>query len=192
MNDQTADDLDPLLAFNHQLLLQALDLVNAHRSAGGPAYAGPVGAHLRHVIEHHEALLLSAGGVVDYDARPRDRRLETDPAHAAVRLGRLLQRLADLDPGSDLLLTVRGLCGLDGSARFAAVSSLGRELAFVASHAVHHFALLLPHARQQGLPLPAGFGLAPATAAHRRGLAEAAVASPLVQESPCPSAALPA
>ena len=57
---------------------------------------------------------------------------------------------------------------LAGEFNFEVESSLGRELVFVASHAVHHYALLAAHLRQLGLPVPEGFGLAPATVAHAR------------------------
>lgn len=191
MTAPPTDDLDALLAFNRQVLLQALGLVDAHRTTPGAVYAGPVGAHLRHLIEHHEALLSAlAGAVVDYDGRPRDRQLEVDPTLAARRLQMLLRQLAGVAKRLDPVLWVRGQCGLDGTAGFTVRSSLGRELAFVASHAIHHFALLLPHVRRQGLPLPADFGLAPATVAHQRFTAPAV--SPLAQESPCPPVPVPA
>lgn len=193
MTAPPTDNLDALLAFNRQVLMQALDLVHAQGSAKGLAYARPLGSHLRHVIEHHEALLSTpAGAVVDYDGRPRDRQLETDPLRAAERLLVLLHQLSDRAGHPDTTLIVRGQCGLDGSAAFTVRSSLGRELAFVASHAIHHFALLLPHMRQQGLPLPADFGLAPGTVAHHRFTASATTATPFATEIPCTPTPLPA
>ena len=53
-----ATDLQRLLQFNHQVLAQAQALLVAHEDASATAYDGPVGAHLRHVIECYEALLL--------------------------------------------------------------------------------------------------------------------------------------
>jgi hypothetical protein len=58
--------------------------------------------------------------------------------------------------------------GLAGDFDFQAPSSLCRELAFLGSHTVHHFALLLEHCHQQGVSVPEGFGKAPATRAHER------------------------
>ena len=191
MTAPPADELQALLAFNHQVLQQALGLVRVCQATPGVRYAGPVGAHLRHVIEHHEALLTAASsGDIHYDGRSRDRQLEADPALAASRLSRLIALLealhqqAGVGARQDRALRVRGQCGLDGSACFTVGSSLGRELAFVAGHAIHHFALLMPHARQQGLPLPAGFGIAPSTVAHQRFTALGA-SSTAQQETPC-------
>lgn len=161
--------MQALLRFNDELLGQALDLVAAHALPEGSRLAGPVGAHLRHIIEHHEALLRPMlPGVVDYDSRARDRRVETQPAVATQRLQALRHTLA-LWQGQppEQPLQVRGLCGLTGSDAFAVPSTLGRELAFAASHAVHHFALLKAHCLQLGLHLPAHFGVAPATVAHQ-------------------------
>ena len=63
---------------------------------------------------------------------------------------------------------VCGQCGGAGEFSFNHPSSIGRELAFVASHTVHHFALLAAHCQQHGIPTPADFGKAPATVAHER------------------------
>lgn len=159
-----------LLRFNRQLLQQAAELAQAHALPGRPSYRVLAGPHLRHVIEHYEALLFPPQpGVVDYDARARDEQLEASPQRAQARLEALYQALEGCavftlaEP-----LRVLGQCGLMGEDRFEASSSLGRELAFVASHAIHHFALLVGYCQQHGVPIPDGFGRAPATRAHER------------------------
>jgi hypothetical protein len=188
-----ANSTPSLLHHNRQVLDQALVLVIAHEEPGAPGYARPVGAHLRHVIEHYEALLLRRGDIVDYDSRPRDGELERSPREARIRLQRLQQQLERSDAALlDVPVRVHGLCGTAGEMQFAVGSTVGRELAFVASHATHHFALLLDHCREHGIPAGADFGKAPATVAHERALRLAA--SPLhrsvsiVKESSCPAA----
>lgn len=159
-----------VLRFSAAVLDQALSLVVAHQLPGAPEYAHPVGAHLRHLIEHYEALILPIEpGVVDYDQRPRDRQLTTEPSVARKRLQGLLRRLAEWPHSSlDVPLQVRGVGGLAGEFHFSFESSLGRELIFVASHAIHHYALLQPHCLRHGIPISAEFGRAPATVAHER------------------------
>ena len=159
-----------VLRFSAAVLDQALSLVVAHQLPGAPEYAHPVGAHLRHLIEHYEALILPIEpGVVDYDRRPRDRQLTTEPSVARARLQGLLRRLAGWTYRSlGEPLQVRGAAGLAGEFHFSFESSLGRELIFVASHAIHHFALLQPHCLRHGIPISAEFGRAPATVAHER------------------------
>lgn len=172
-----APDTQRLLQFSIGVLTQALALVVSHEQPGAPDYATPVGAHLRHVIEHYEALLWPAEpGSVDYDRRPRDRELERVPAVARARLEALQARLRQWsETPLDAPLKVRGLGGLAGDFEFAVASSSGRELVFVASHAIHHFALLRAHCMQHGISINAHFGRAPATVAHE---GEALLTSP--------------
>lgn len=178
--------IDPLLAFNRQLIEQALALVAAHGTGATASYAGPVGAHLRHVIEHHEALVFPATvGVVDYDGRARDRELERNPTLASERLLALHAALGiDTRLSLSAPVQVHGQCGAAGELSFSVASSVARELAFVASHTVHHFALLMPHCRQHGIPTPADFGRAPSTVAHARA-STTTPTSQLFQEPSC-------
>jgi hypothetical protein len=163
-------DLDArrLLRFSAAVLGQAYPLVAAHWQRAAPAYAYPIGAHVRHVIEHYEALLQpKVSGVVDYDQRPRDRELQRNPDVARQRLHALLRRLNEWTGAHlDATVQVRGRGGLAGDFGFAVSSSVGRELVFVTSHAIHHYALLKPHCMQHGIPVSAEFGRAPSTVAH--------------------------
>jgi hypothetical protein len=202
-SDPAESDSRRLLRFNREVLAQALSLVAAHDGPGRPALAGPVGAHLRHIVEHYEALLGTVAGTapIDYDRRARDRELERCPALARQRLTALQQRLAG-DLLLDTPLQVRGRGGLAGEFEFAVGSTLGRELVFVASHAVHHYALLQTHCAANGVELPADFGKAPATVAHERALAASSAAAAAAatetpkprptKESSCPALLLPA
>ncbi len=161
-------DAAVLLQFNRQLIEQALALVAAHDAPGAPAYSSYAGAHVRHVIEHYEALLFAPLATrVDYDARPRDRGLEQHTALARSRLLRLAQRLIDWPAvalAAPIRVHTRG--GLFGEIEFSNLSTVGRELVFLASHAVHHFALLQVYCLQHGISMGTNFGKAPATVEH--------------------------
>ena len=161
-------DAERLLRFNRDLLDQALDLVALHDRPHAPPYASHAGAHLRHVIEHYEALLLRPlGEPLAYDNRPRDRELERCTLRARARLLRLQQRLQGWTRGTlDTPVRVLSRGGVAGEFEFITVSSLGRELMFLASHAVHHFALLTAYCLEHGLAMGSRFGKAPATVAH--------------------------
>jgi hypothetical protein len=182
-----------LLGFSQQMLDQALAVVGAHTAPGAPPFASPVGAHLRHVIEHYDALVHGLhDGVVDYDGRPRDRRMEADPALARARLLELRQMLGQWTPDMlDRPVQVLGLCGPAGDFDFNVASSVGRELAFLASHAVHHFALLAAHLQRHGVSMPAHFGKAPGSVANEIATRRAAASSD-TQELSCPSPSLSA
>ena len=163
-------DASRLLQFNADLIGQALGVVDAHECAGAPPFSEHAGPHLRHVIEHYEALLLRpTHGVIDYDNRPRDRELERCTLRARARLLRLRARLHG-ERAVDLEAPVHVVtrCGLVGEYELRSRSSIGRELMFLAGHAVHHFALLKLVCTQRGLTLDPHFGKAPATLHHER------------------------
>ena len=192
--------VERLLGFNQQVLDQALAVVGGHAVPSAPQhgapptappslppnvppnvppFSGPVGAHLRHVVEHYEALVKGLSfGVVDYDGRPRDRQLETCPTLARDRLLGLRQVLGQWSPDMlDRPVQVLGQGGITGDFDFCVTSSVGRELAFLASHAVHHFALLAEHLQGHGVAVPAHFGKAPGTVANEIATRRAAAPS---------------
>jgi hypothetical protein len=189
--------MERLLGFNQQVIDQALAVVGEHAAPGArhtaPPYAGPVGAHLRHVVEHYEALVNGLTlGVVDYDGRPRDCQLESSPTLARARLLGLRQVLGQWTPDMlDRAVQVLGLCGVAGDFDFRVASSVGRELVFLAGHAVHHFALLAAHMQRHGVPVPAHFGKAPGTVANEMATRRAAAPSDH-QELSCLSLSLSA
>jgi hypothetical protein len=179
-------DAERLLRFNRQLIDQALVLVAAHEAPDAPAFATHVGPHLRHVIEHYEALVRCQGdAVVDYDRRPRDRELERTPALARARLEALLRQLAGWpDAMLQNAIRVQGKGGPAGEFDFVTSSSIGRELVFLASHTTHHFALLQMHCLQHGIATDPNLGQASATVAYAIGAASA-IAATEPKETPC-------
>ena len=159
-----------LLAYNDEVLAQGDALAHAHEPAGAPDYGELVGPHLRHIIEHYEALLMRPfADEVDYDGRARDRALEHSPALARRRIAALRTALRE-DSGNHLddAVVVFTLGGLEGQWPLATASTVARELVFLASHAVHHFALLREHCVRAGIALAPQFGVAPATVAWAR------------------------
>ena len=161
-----------LLAYCRDVLSQTADVVAQHVHFSSP-FSAHIGPHVRHIIEHFDALQKALGDgqapvLLDYDARARDIRMETDPAFALSSLHGLQQWLAgpdwmDASFGLPLAVYLRG--GLQGEHNFVTQSTVGRELTFLASHAVHHFAILQGYARQEGRSLGPGLGKAPATLA---------------------------
>lgn len=70
------------------------------------------------------------------------------------------------DVTAPVVVQLRG--GLDGEDNFISFSSLARELLFLASHAVHHYAVIKMHCAAQGISLGEDFGKAPSTVRHAR------------------------
>lgn len=163
------DGAASLIDFNCEVIDQAISLLALYDAHNPAAFTGPAGAHLRHIIEHYDALLSPpTAGVVDYDLRVRDRELERDIALVRRRLQALSKRLAEDATPPETLLQVRGQGGLAGDFDFVISSSFGRELVFVASHALHHYALMRPYCKAAGISVSCDFGKAPSTVAHER------------------------
>lgn len=169
-----------LLGYTISLLDRAYEVADRCGELGLGSYSVIVGPHLRHVIEHYEALLpaLRANNrapqlpLVDYDARARDHRVERDCGVAQMRLRVLqtsLQNLrSSLAPLLDRVVNVRSLIGDAGQTELTTESTIARELTFLASHTVHHFALLEALAGAQDKSFGVNFGRAPATVANDR------------------------
>jgi hypothetical protein len=134
-------------------------------AVGGSAPGiSPVGVHFR-------AFFLGlAAEEIDYDARDRHIPLERDRQLAvATALGFCtdLERLpADLG-ARPVRVTVRSVAGEDSAPDWSQ-SSLKRELQFLVSHTVHHYALIKELLRRSGFEAGEEFGVAPSTIAALR------------------------
>jgi uncharacterized damage-inducible protein DinB len=130
-----------------------------------PGISGSIGGHVRHCLDHVHALERGLEhGYVDYDARHRQTVVERDREHAALALMGAAARFSTLDEQAlTRAVTVRALLARDGR-QVQSASSVGRELAFVVSHTIHHNAQIALLAHRLGSSrLPPRFGLAPST-----------------------------
>jgi uncharacterized damage-inducible protein DinB len=125
-----------------------------------------IGGHIRHNYDHFACFLDGLPrGEVDYDARARDLRVETDPAHAALQLAATARALGELDSAalvSDLRVTADGGSG----ARAWTRSTPARELQFLVSHTIHHYAMIAVICHGLSVALDPAFGVAPSTQRH--------------------------
>lgn len=177
---QTPSETPGVLTTNLRLLEQGYELigrvpVEAYASSTADG-AKPVGPHFRHVLEHYFRFLAGVeSGRVDYDARAREQAIETDPAAARERIRELMGGLTALD-GVDLegVAEVRLECGAGSEADQWSRSTLRRELQFLLSHTVHHYALIGLLLAQRGIDPGPDFGVAPSTLKHWRNQAQCA------------------
>lgn len=138
---------------------------------------GAIGAQFRHIVAYYGCFLRGLDARrIDYDDRARDLDWEHDPVAVAKELERIVELLEPVeayedDESLDVLMDEPGTRAT-GWTR----SSLGRELRFLASHAIHHLALIeLMLASQdaaggadEARPW-AGIGVAPSTPRRRGG-----------------------
>jgi hypothetical protein len=130
------------------------------------SYADSVGAHIRHIIEHYEALIFRNSEQINYDERARNELLENDPAEVVRQIKnmmRILERLKTSEIDHPLQVSCSG--GSLGQDKYTYSSNVGRELCFLNSHCVHHLAIIKPTCMKLGVPLDEYFGYAPSTIA---------------------------
>ena len=168
-NSSTKTGIDSLIDETIDLLrcgLQALEALpgELYREGHDRATDGGVGRHFRHVIEFYDRLVEPNDATVDYGSRRRDARVETDAMYAATVVRRIigtLEALRGAAPDSELIV-VTDVLDAEGCA-IRTRSSVGRELAVLASHTIHHYAIIALLLRGSGVELPEHFGIAPST-----------------------------
>lgn len=125
-----------------------------------------MGQHARHILEFYDCLIQNIDtGIVNYDTRVRNNRIETDQEFAIAIINQLCDKLAQTLVDKDILLEGE-LCG----DRFTVPSSVSRELLYTIEHAVHHMAILKMGLVVSNLDIsiPANFGVADSTVKYRQ------------------------
>lgn len=130
-----------------------------------------VGAHLRHCIDHYDNFLAGVpSGNVDYDARQRKVELETDRKRAIEKLKSLEAALQDISELDDKPVKVKMDCGNNEDEKsWWTDSSVRRELQFLISHTVHHYAIIKMVLIASGCEVIEEFGIAPSTLRYHQG-----------------------
>nr|BBJ02374.1 hypothetical protein YBY_02220 [Marinobacter nauticus] len=170
---QPHSDHDPgisgLIEENTLAIDQLVNLLNAlpsegYRQSFGVKKPQVIGKHVRHIIDHYTALLSASshpGALLDYENRHRELVLETDRRAGRDQLVSIAQQLRNqLSHGFEDGLVMR-----HNSAGVQQVvsTSVERELVFLASHTIHHMAIIGMLAEQAGMEVSADFGVHPST-----------------------------
>jgi hypothetical protein len=132
------------------------------------AFDSSIGGHYRHCLDHFQTLLETKGCLLDYDARPRDPRIEKDREFARICTLRLRDLCSEipLSRFEDTVL-VRSKVSYSCQQPSTVSSTVGREAMYVVAHAIHHYALIGIMGALQNARLPEGFGVAPSTVKYR-------------------------
>ena len=161
----------PVIAANLHCLEQAIELLGALPESAfarvDSRHAKTVGPHLRHVIDHYTSFLSGLPEFrVDYDARDRELRLETEIAFAVERLRGIVGSLTLVDLELlEMPIAIRLEAGGPEAEQWSR-STVRRELQFLLSHTVHHFALIAVLLERHGVAVSEDFGVAPSTLKH--------------------------
>lgn len=129
-----------------------------------------IGQHVRHVIELFQCLEKGySEGLVNYEKRKRDYRIETDRT-VAIGLLKDIYRMLDR-PNKNITLEAEDYT--DNAEIVAIPSNYYRELAYNLEHAIHHMALIRVGINEvSNITLPEEFGVAYSTIKYRQTCAQ--------------------
>jgi uncharacterized damage-inducible protein DinB len=160
-----------LVQENLVLLQKAIDLIenltdHVYRNNSRLLFNSGVGKHIRHVLDFYGAFLHSADGKIDYDCRSHVPELESDRLAATAKIQEIMSALLQIESVEPKRWSKNDdNGGRDIKERYS-LSSVGRELQFLASHTVHHFAIIAFILKSQDIEPPPRFGVAPSTLLH--------------------------
>lgn len=156
-----------------KLLFESLDQIKmVIASLPEETYAGQIGSHVRHCLDHFTSLIDGIKvGLIDFDRRERDPRIEASRSLALARISEIEEGLQQLNikylPSTIKVVVMEGL---DDRQKRVLVSSLPREIHYVSMHTVHHLAMIRILAKDGGALWPKDIGVALSTIAYQKSL----------------------
>lgn len=150
--DQIRDSLNALTKEQYQMPSKTL-------------FNATIGQHVRHIIELYVCLFDGyEGGIVNYEKRKRDSKIETDKDFANDLMQMITNNLAK--PNKNLSLET----GYDKNSLelFSTDTNYERELVYNLEHTVHHMALIRVGINEvSSIKIPETFGVAASTIKYR-------------------------
>lgn len=125
-----------------------------------------IGAHVRHNLDHFNSFFMGYNkGSINYDERARDPKIETDKEYTSDLISNYIIRISEIKPETlDHEISIQ----MDsGDVSDKAKSTIRRELQFLISHTIHHYAIIALICKIKNIEVPQDFGVAPSTLKHR-------------------------
>ena len=129
-----------------------------------------IGKHVRHVIELFQSLQNGyEHGIVNYDSRKRDIRIENEKQLALSLLNEIRAGLNKKDKD----LSLETSYDEDSGEVVFIKTNYNREIVYNLEHAIHHMALIRIGINEvSSVELPENFGVAPSTIRYRQECAQ--------------------
>lgn len=174
-----------VLNSNIYFLKQGIDLLSSitdtlYTTNNGEYNKSGIGRHFRHIIEHYFSFINEDSGQIDYDARERNLRLENDRLFMISSMENVinsLSKMLEIPERLDQEVQVRSNEGSGEDNSPLSKSTLRRELQFLISHTVHHYALIGLILKTMGFNPDATFGVAPSTLRYEKEKSSEGIAS---------------
>lgn len=132
----------------------------------GKYFKSGIGRHFRHIVEHYTSLINGYTEKINYDLRDRDLNLEINRKATISTLRNIIDSIETFELNPELIdktIKVKSNEGVGEGDSPWSVSSIRRELQFLVSHTVHHYALIGLILKTMAIPVPDNFGVAPST-----------------------------
>lgn len=127
---------------------------------------GSVGTHFRHTLDFADNFLNGIKiGKIDYNRRERDINIEQKLDKAVLRFKAVVNELNELPPNianKQILVRLETAENTSVDADWC-ISSVLRELEFLQSHTLHHYALIAAKLSGRGIKVDKEFGVSPST-----------------------------
>lgn len=166
----SSHQLGPLLLANVATLSEGANVLRGmdntvYTASCSPIFMATIGAHFRHLIEHYSCFLRGVAEdrlQVCYTQRERNPRIELERDYALQTLHQVMEQLG----GSELDRVSRRVWrASDQDVLDPVPTTLARELLFLQSHSIHHFAIIAAMCRMHDFAVPENFGIAISTQA---------------------------
>lgn len=150
--------------------VQLLELINQDSYTSKVEATSSIGAHMRHILDRYYCFFEGIqSGVIDYDARKRDRSIEENIEAASFAFTSLCRRIDDLKLEEVLGQWVEVRETVHPECPLAEIpSTFDRELMGLISHSTHHLAIIALIAKSLGYEIGNEFGKAPSTIVYER------------------------
>ena len=159
-----------LLQTNVDALKEGVELISVlepgqYTKGFKPAFQSTIGAHFRHVVEHYRCFFKQMSeGVFCYDERDREQILECEADYAIESINKIINQFADVsDIAFEQTYTLK-----DEQSPNPVETNLQRELLFMQSHTIHHYAMIAAMTRSFGNQPQEDFGVAITTRTHQK------------------------
>jgi len=161
------NSMNTIIQQNISILQQGKNLLkkmddDLYQHCSETVFGSSIGSHVRHNLDHYTNFLAGlASGEINYENRQRDLLIETDRNSAMALIDETCVRLKNLcAPVEPLQLW---LVSPENHGGTWATTSTSRELDFLMSHTIHHYAIVTIMCRLEGQDVEKGFGVAPST-----------------------------
>ena len=160
---------------NIEFLHQAIDIIEQisdrqYTYNNQKYFKSGVGKHIRHILDFYDSFLTSSNGRIDYDDRQRVEDVESNRLAAISKINSIIKGLEKLSSvNKPVQVKNDDTASTDAEVVFTP-STIARELKFLASHTVHHFAIIAMILRLQNYEIPEDFGVAPSTLLYHQTL----------------------